>query len=412
MEKPDTPENELARLEAVIRTGLLDTPEEKDFDQITELMSFISEAPISLITLLDEERNFLKSHHGVPFQESPRDISFCGHAINENSPIMIVPDARKDKRFRDNPLVTEFSAVFYAGVPVKSADGFKLGTLCIFDHKPRELDNATRTAMLTLAAQVEKLYELRRVAKSLINSYSSLQKTYHYLWNKHTELSEFSRVLAHDIKTPASSLSILSQLLIDELSDNNDEESLELAQRILSSSSALCHYIEKLLSSKQQEHQRDNTPMSLSSFMEEVKALAVLPSNVHLTTPNDETQIPVDHHALMQILLNLVTNAIKYNDKPRIEIDIDFAENSDTCVFTVSDNGMGIDPSHLESIFDPNYHSIKRDQFGEVGTGTGLATIKIITEQLHGTIQCESKMGVGTRFTVCFPNQNYQLKAA
>ena len=102
---PKFPENENERLNAVKQYGLLDTLAEKDFDNITNLIATLCEVPISLITLLDTDRNFLKSHHGIPFNESPREISFCGHAILSNDDIFVIEDARLDERFHDNPLV-------------------------------------------------------------------------------------------------------------------------------------------------------------------------------------------------------------------------------------------------------------------------------------------------------------------
>ena len=115
---PDFPDNEIQRQTAVEKYMLLDTLPEDCYDNITALMAYVCETPISLVTLLDKKRNFLKSHHGIPFNEFPREISFCGHAINSDDMITIVEDARLDKRFVDNPLVTEYQAIFYAGVPL------------------------------------------------------------------------------------------------------------------------------------------------------------------------------------------------------------------------------------------------------------------------------------------------------
>ncbi|GAL77170.1 two-component hybrid sensor and regulator [Algibacter lectus] len=135
---PDFPKNERERLAQINRYKLLDTLPESDFDNITSLVATICEVPISLITLLDSDRNFLKSHHGIDIQESPRNISFCGHAILQDD-IFIVEDAREDIRFKDNPLVTGVNAIFYAGVPLITKEGLALGTLCIYDHVPRKL---------------------------------------------------------------------------------------------------------------------------------------------------------------------------------------------------------------------------------------------------------------------------------
>ena len=150
MIKPGFPKNELERVSCVKKYDLLDTLPESDFDNITSLVATICDVPISLITLLDTDRNFFKSHHGVDIQESPRDISFCGHAILQEDDIFIVEDSRKDIRFKDNPLVSDYKAIFYAGVPLKNKDGLALGTLCIYDHKPRQLTRLQKNALLQL----------------------------------------------------------------------------------------------------------------------------------------------------------------------------------------------------------------------------------------------------------------------
>ena len=134
---------------------------EEDFDNITKLTSSICQTPIALITLLDTKRNFLKSHYGLDFNQSPREISFCGHAIVSKEPIFIIEDATKDNRFCDNPLISEYNVSFYAGVPLINPDGYALGTLCIYDTVPRQLTQQQKDTLIILAKQVVNLFELR-----------------------------------------------------------------------------------------------------------------------------------------------------------------------------------------------------------------------------------------------------------
>ncbi|MEP1855902.1 GAF domain-containing protein, partial [Nonlabens ulvanivorans] len=158
---PPIPKDEIQRQAAVEKYKLLDTMPEENYDNITSIISSICEAPISLITLVDKDRNFLKSRQGVDLSESPRDISFCGHAIVSEEDIMIVPDAREDERFKDNPLVEGLKAIFYAGVPLVDVNGYKLGTLCVYDHKPRVLTGHQISALKAMAKQVMSLFEER-----------------------------------------------------------------------------------------------------------------------------------------------------------------------------------------------------------------------------------------------------------
>jgi excisionase family DNA binding protein len=145
------PDDEAARLRAVGRTGLLDTPPEPAFDRITWLASLIAGTPVSLISLLTSSRQWFKSHQGTGMAETPREWAFCGHAILGDD-MLTVEDARKDERFRENPLVTGHEhIVFYAGCPLRSPDGHALGTLCVIDSSPRQLDDTQKEGLRALA---------------------------------------------------------------------------------------------------------------------------------------------------------------------------------------------------------------------------------------------------------------------
>ncbi len=162
MIKPEIPENESARLEDLRGYSILDTLPEKEYDDISYLASQICGTPISLISLVDENRQWFKSHHGLDATETPREYAFCAHAINDQEEVLIVPDSRLDKRFFDNPLVVDDPhVVFYAGVPLVSTKGYALGTLCVIDHEPRYLNESQIEALRILGRQLMVLLTLR-----------------------------------------------------------------------------------------------------------------------------------------------------------------------------------------------------------------------------------------------------------
>ncbi len=141
MIEPGIPVDEEERIAALLGTELLDSSDEERFDRYTRLVRKLFDIPIVLVSLVDRERQWFKSRQGLEARETPRNISFCGHAILREE-IFIVEDATKDERFHDNPLVTgEPNIRFYAGYPLATSSGHRLGTLCMIDRKPRRLDN-------------------------------------------------------------------------------------------------------------------------------------------------------------------------------------------------------------------------------------------------------------------------------
>ncbi|MEZ5289052.1 MAG: ATP-binding protein [Vicinamibacterales bacterium] len=154
--------DEQARLTALRRYRILDTDPEQAFDDLTLLASQICGTPMSLITLVDEDRQWFKSRVGIDVAQTDRSVAFCAHAIEEPG-IMLVPDAREDRRFRDNPLVTGDPRIrFYAGAPLVTPDGHALGTLCVVDTQVRQLTADQLQALDALRRQAEAQLELRR----------------------------------------------------------------------------------------------------------------------------------------------------------------------------------------------------------------------------------------------------------
>lgn len=165
--KAPLPKNESKRLKVLWQYDILDTVPEEVFDELAELASHICEAPIALITLVDEKRQWFKARVGTSVKETSRDISFCAHAILHDE-LFIVSDASKDPRFNKNPMVAGQPKIrFYAGAPLKSPDGYALGTLCVVDSKPRILRDEQKKSLRILAHHVETQLELRRHAKEL-----------------------------------------------------------------------------------------------------------------------------------------------------------------------------------------------------------------------------------------------------
>ncbi len=161
--KAPLPSQETQRLQALRSYAVLDTSPESSFDDLVQLASHICQAPIALVSLIDEKRQWFKARTGLEATETPREMAFCAHAILQPDELLQVPDAQQDPRFADNPLVTgEPHIRFYAGMPLVTSTGHALGTLCVIDRAPRELNPAQRKALQVLGHQVMTLLELRR----------------------------------------------------------------------------------------------------------------------------------------------------------------------------------------------------------------------------------------------------------
>jgi GAF domain-containing protein len=190
-----TKTNEARRLKVLWQYEILDTVPEEVFDDLTELAARICEAPIALISLIDEDRQWFKSKVGVTINETSRDISFCAHAIKQTD-LFIIPDATQDLRFANNPLVISDPKIrFYAGAPLITPDGHALGTLCVIDKVPRELRLEQQQALRVLARHVMTQLELRRHAKELTEARHAKEATNGKLGKLEAENAKLKREL-------------------------------------------------------------------------------------------------------------------------------------------------------------------------------------------------------------------------
>ncbi len=174
MKSPAIPANEQARLLALDELDIVDTAAESAFDALTKLAARALNVPIALISIVDADRQWFKSRYGLEAPQTARDVSFCGHVVATEA-ALVVPDAWEDERFADNPLVTGEPRVrFYAGEPLRTPDGFVLGTLCAIDHEPRQLSVSDREVLALFAGQVVALLELRRKERLLARERAAL----------------------------------------------------------------------------------------------------------------------------------------------------------------------------------------------------------------------------------------------
>lgn len=403
MKTPEIPSNEILRLKALKEYSILDTLPEKEYDDITQLASQICGTSISTISLIDEKRQWFKSKVGLEVDETSKEVSFCGHAIMEPDKIFTVKDSRLDARFQDNPLVIgEPHVIFYTGVPLVSQDGFALGTLCVIDDQPKELNQDQLLALKALSNQVVSLFELRK-------SKMQLERLTNDLEIRNKELEKFARVAAHDIKSPLNNISGLTEILLHQYSAILDDEGKMMMQMLDTSSQTLRDLVDGILEHSKSDFilTENRSVFNLNKLVNQCIDLLDNRKEYRFIKIFEECLIAVNKVALQQILLNLMSNAIKYNDKAKIEITIEFSEGLHFYNFKVIDNGVGIDKKYQDKIFDIFEIVTNEDRFGKKGTGIGLSTVKKLVEGLGGKIHVSSVLGENTTFEFTIAKQDF-----
>lgn len=394
MKTPRIPDNEGERLQVLKEYSILDTLPERDFEDITKIASEICQTPISLITLIDSNRQWFKSNRGLNVTETPRDFAFCAHAINTPESILTVQDSRVDERFADNPLVTGYPhVVFYAGVPLINPEGFSLGTLCVIDNKPRVLSESQLESLRALSNQVVKLFELKKANRLLKESQKEIQ-------TRNAELEQFAYVVSHDIKSPLNNIIALTSILKEDQKKIMNEQGEQIVNYIATSSLQLKNLIDGIISHYigAKINGQDKSVIYLEVLFKELLDLLDPERKFEITYRFESSSVIANEVALKQVLTNLMSNSIKYNNKDQVIIAINESSNADMYKFTVQDNGSGIDKNQFSKIFEAFVTLGTKDRFNNTGTGIGLSTVKKVIEKLGGSIHVESELGVGSKF--------------
>lgn len=319
------PDNEAERLVALKSYHIFDSAEEKDFDDLAALASAICQVPIALITFIDDKRQSFKAHHGTDITENSRELSFCTHLIASSDDVMIVPDATQDDRFAQNPVVTGPTKImFYAGVPLVNEDGFTLGTLCMLDQQTHTLSDYQIKALKTLAAQVMDKLELRR--KLML-----LEKTNQELISSNMLVQKFAAMAAHDIKNPLSSIQLTSQALKIRLEQLQEPSCLRLIDINITSTKHLLHLIDEMLAYSQSPSLLlvNKQQFEVNKVISRVVTMLSKPINMAIVMPEGKHELLMSVVAFEQIMINLLSNAIRYNDKPAGLISINFEQDEE-----------------------------------------------------------------------------------
>lgn len=396
------PLHERERIRALLRYDILDTPAEEEYDEITRLASFICNAPIVLISLVDTDRQWFKARLGLDAKETPRDLAFCAHTICQEG-VFVVNDALQDERFADNPLVIGDPLIrFYAGVPLVTPDGYALGTLCAIDRVPRQLSAEQIDALQILAKQVMFRLEMRR-------THVQLRDAARKMLDLAATQDEFFAIISHDLMSPFTSILALSEILLTDMDELPPREQREMLQSIHASGTATLTLLDNLLEWSMLQTGRIKhrpTPLDVRALL--VRVVSLLGGAARKKSLRLEVDTAASIYALADsdmihsVLQNLVFNAIKFTPEGG-SIRTSAELKGPMVEVAVTDTGVGMAVETVQQLFGSHLASNTLGTAGERGTGFGLLLCQQFVEKNGGTLQVESEPNKGTTFRLTMP---------
>lgn len=417
--QPFIPENESERLKALHRYEILDTPTDGAFDRITAIVARILKVPIAIVSLVDRDRIWFKSHHGLEVQEIDRSPGLCASAILSPD-IYTITDASQDVRSLANPLVAgEFGLRFYAGVPLQTHDGYNLGTLCAIDKKPRPISTDEMAILHDLAGIVMDEIELRLAARKVdgLNAELAVAKEKAEVANQAKSI--FLANMSHELRSPLNAILGFSQLMMR--SQTLPPEHIENVGIITRSGEHLLTLINNVLDLSKLE--AGNTTFNEKNFdlyrllddLEDMFQRSADERHLQLLFERDP-EVPqyvrTDEIKLRQVLINLLNNAIKFTQEGGVSVRIAIANSQSVgankkndklaLAFEVQDTGAGIAAEEIDSIFEAFVQS-KIGKQAQEGTGLGLPISRKFIQLMGGEITVSSQVEQGTIFKFEIP---------
>ncbi|MFT4535856.1 MAG: signal transduction histidine kinase [Saprospiraceae bacterium] len=393
------PENEKERISLLESYQILDTSPESDYDDITKLASEICGVPISLITLIDEKRQWFKSKVGMDYESTPREYAFCAHSLSNPTTPLIINDTTKDERFHDNPLVTDDpNAVFYAGVPLVVKDGLALGNLCVIGNEPNEISESKLETLRILSNQVVKLLELRKANAHLKKSEADLKVI-------NQNLYDFASVVSHDLKPPIRHVSQYTQLIKEEAGESDLKSIEKFLEKIEESASNALELIDGILrySKSINSYNGENSNVDISRMIESIFVNYHIDQNIRCMACIEENEILTSSIALSQILTNLRSNAIKYSEKKEGYVKVNTYCDNDFYHFEIVDNGIGIKEEQLGNVFNL-FYMVEDQKLTHINrSGIGLNIVRKLIQNYGGEISVTSEYRQGSTFKFSLP---------
>ncbi len=408
-----TPNQESERLRALRRYEILDTPPDGAFESITSIAAKLLKVPISIVSLVDSDRIWFKSHHGLEVQQIDRTPGLCASAILSNE-VYTITDASKDVRSLTNPLVVgEMGLRFYAAAPLQTHDGHNLGTLCVIDKQPRSISEEEKSILTDLAAVVIDEMELRLAARKVAQLNAELAQAKEAAEVANNAKSAFLANMSHELRSPLNAILGFSQLMVR--SNTLCAENKENVSMIMRSGEHLLSLINQVLDFSKIEagHATLNEKnFDLYQLLDELENMFQLRATdkgldlVIIPTSLVPQYVHTDEVKLRQVLINLLSNAIKFTSFGKVTVRVSAFSNQlssaeentqQRICFEVEDTGAGIATDELDKLFEA-FVQTKTGRESQQGTGLGLAITRKFVQLMGGEISVSSQVGCGTTF--------------
>lgn len=386
------------RLEAVRRSGLLDSPAEESFDSLTRLAARLLRVPVSFVSILDGKRDFYKSHSGLagvdPSEAETTGRTFCHYTLASNDPL-VIEDTHSDPVWRAVPTVESLGVRAYVGVPLK-LDGQAVGSFCVMDQEPRQWTDDELETLEQLAVSAGRELGLRLALEQARDESAQNQALVR-------SREEVVAVVAHDLRTPLQILHMSAALLQSDVRPSHQpivarmtnaiKALTEMANGLLSSTALLAPSGLRNASFSAGSLARDAVNMMLPIAERSAISLKV--------TDVVDASMVVDYARLLRVMGNLIGNAIKYSP-PDSLVTVGATRDAGNVLITVADNGRGMTHDEQRHAFDQGWQGAEGMVRGD-GAGLGLAIVKSLIEEQGGRVELASEPGRGTRVTICLP---------
>ena len=385
-----------ARVAAVRALGLLDTPPEEVFDRMTRLAASIIGVPASFISLIDADRDFYKSHAGMPdplaTERELRGRTLCHYTLRSGAPLAL-DDVADMPEFRDVPTVKSLGVRAYLGVPLRTAGGHNIGSFCAIDVAPRHWSERDISVLTELAHSAMREVELRLALRA--RAAADRRK------------DAFVATLAHELRQPLAALMPALGLLEARISEASMQRARDVIARQAKQIQRLVNDLmdaASVAAGKIVLHREDtDLALLLVGAADSVRPLAAQRrQTLRVAAPDGPVWIAADGVRLHQVFSNLITNAIKYT-QPDGEIDVTLMSTPESVTVTVRDNGRGISPEALPDIFEL---FMQEDVEPHAGLGIGLNVVRGLVNLHGGTVEARSGgSGRGSEFIVSLPRR-------